>query len=127
MLQPQLFRYEFLLVYHSSLFVCFFLFLLVFGKHFLHLLNLCFHSFSKILDKSSLSLFREFFFWKVPYLLFISLLFWSFVLSLPLGHTILHFHLDYFLRCGFHSGSCRIVILLASSVCPLVDEVKRLV
>ncbi|KAB0382604.1 hypothetical protein FD755_004521 [Muntiacus reevesi] len=39
----------------------------VFGKHFLHLLNLCLHSFPKTLDHLHYH-FSEFFFWKVAYL-----------------------------------------------------------
>ena len=51
------------------------------------------------------------------------------VLSYPFiwYKTLCSFTLLYFLSCGFVSSHCGIVVLLASSVCPLVDEANRLV
>ena len=37
------------------------------------------------------------------------LFFWGFILFLHLGHNLLPFHF-----CDFHSGGCRIIVLLAS-------------
>ena len=64
-----LFCYGFLLAYYSSLFTYSLVFW-VFAKHFLYLLNLCLHSFSKILNYIHYH-YPELFFWEAAYLCFI--------------------------------------------------------
>ena len=56
-----------------------------------HLLDLCLHSFSKVLDHLHYH-YSEFFFWKVAYLHFIWLFFWGFILFLHLVQSPLPFH-----------------------------------
>ena len=53
--------------------------------------------------------------------------FWGSILSLHLGHNFLLFHCDELSVIWFCFSHCEIVVLLASSVCPLMDEAKRLV
>ena len=53
--------------------------------------------------------------------------FWGSILSFHLGHNFLLFHCDELSVIWFCFSHCETMVLLASSVCPMMDEAKRLV
>ena len=88
----------------------------------IHFLNLL-HCFPEILDHLHYH-YSEFSFWKVHYLHFIFSPSGAFILSFHLRHNFLLFHCGV---CDFCSSHCETMLLLAASVCSLMEETEKLV